>query len=317
MGYNCCIPKCTTGYKSNPKPKDVKLHDFPNVDTNKETRELWIKIVTKLRDDSWKVSKSSRVCSLHFRPEDFGKESVDKRSRTGGHSALDKQLKGKAYPSSFPGLPSYFKTYPAKERSGRTSLVERMKNHEENQVKHLETMWQRQEDERKVDSFADVRDKLKAGKIKVENELKSMGITTIWRENTILFCLMSNDDIPTIHYGLTIHKVLSLAAFVKDQPLSLKSLKQCNTSKLESVTMLVEFLKFIESKHEEILNPVDTVNALEFCAELLENSITNCTEETGIKINFIAEQIRLCTVENPKIRRYSQALLGHSGFRLK
>ena len=86
MGYNRCIPKCTTGYKSNPKPKDVKLH--PNVDTNKETRELWIKIVTKFRDDGWEVSKSSRVCSLHFRPEDFGKESVDKRSRTVGTSSL-------------------------------------------------------------------------------------------------------------------------------------------------------------------------------------------------------------------------------------
>ena len=54
----------------------------------------------------------------------------------------------------------------------------------ENQVRYLEMMWERQEKEREVLNFISVHEKLKAGKNNVENELNSMGITTIKR----LFC---------------------------------------------------------------------------------------------------------------------------------
>ena len=81
MGYNWCLPACNLGYKTNPKPKDVILFKFPNEKTNKETREKWINIVTKLREDNWKVLDNSRICSQHFRPEDYGMQSEDKRKK--------------------------------------------------------------------------------------------------------------------------------------------------------------------------------------------------------------------------------------------
>ena len=52
--------------------------------------------------------------------------------------------------------------------------------------------------ERKDENFDYVSVKLTAGKLNDENELSSMGITTIWREKMILFCFVSSDDIPNI-----------------------------------------------------------------------------------------------------------------------
>ena len=98
-----------------------------------------------------------------------------------------------------------------------------------------------------------------------------------------------------------------MTAFVRNQPVPLKSLKFCNTSKLDTVTTVVEILKFLQSKHEE---GVDIVDTLELYADLIENTVTNFNEQTAVKLNFLVEQIRLCTVKNPKNRRYSQALLG-------
>ena len=72
---------------------------------------------------------------------------------------------------------------------------------------------QQHEEERKIENFDDLRVKVKAGKINVESELGSMGITTISREKMILFCFVSSDDIPHIHYGLTVHEDLSLILF--------------------------------------------------------------------------------------------------------
>ena len=65
---------------------------------------------------------------------------------------------------------------------------------------------------------------------------------------------------------------------------------------------LVEVLKFLELKYKNITKPLATISTLEFCADLLENATANCTEDNGFKLNFLTEQIRLCTVENLKSR---------------
>ena len=83
---------------------------------------------------------------------------------------------------------------------------------------------QQQQVERKVENFYDVHVKLTAGKMKDEDELSSMGITTLSHEKIIFFCIVSSDDIPNIHYGLSVHEGPSLIAFVKNQSASLKSL---------------------------------------------------------------------------------------------
>ena len=112
-------------YKTNPKPKDVILFKFPNKKNNKETREKWINIVSKLREDNWRVSDNSRICSQHFRPKDYGRQSEDKRKRTIGPRKLDRKLKLTAYTSIFPKFPLYMQTCPPNERSDRTSIEQR------------------------------------------------------------------------------------------------------------------------------------------------------------------------------------------------
>ena len=57
-------------------------------------------------------TKYSRLCSLHFKPEDFVKESKDQqiRRRKNRSSALlvKKRLKGNVLPSIFKDVPSYY-----------------------------------------------------------------------------------------------------------------------------------------------------------------------------------------------------------------
>ena len=98
MGYKCSVPGCTVGYTSNPKPKDVHLFALPNEGT--PTRAVWIKIIKGIREN-WTVCNSARVCSNHFRAEDFRKVTADRRGRTTAHSILSRQLKENAYPSIF------------------------------------------------------------------------------------------------------------------------------------------------------------------------------------------------------------------------
>ena len=61
----------------------------------------------------------------------------------------------------------------------------------------------------------------------------------------ISFCFLSfeHEDIPVIQYGVNIHEDLSLKAFVNNKAVSLRSLNNCNTTKLKSVTTIVEVLK--------------------------------------------------------------------------
>ena len=55
MGRKCCIPGCTIGHASNPKPKDVMLFCFPS---NESMKQAWINEIKKIRKD-WELS----VCS--------------------------------------------------------------------------------------------------------------------------------------------------------------------------------------------------------------------------------------------------------------
>ena len=117
MGRKCCIPCCTIGYASNPKPKHITLFRFPR---DESMRQIRIREIKKIRQD-WEVGANSRVCSNHFLPENFGKTSVDKKKRIATSKALDKMLNDNAYPCIFPDLPSYLGSPPLKERNPKTS----------------------------------------------------------------------------------------------------------------------------------------------------------------------------------------------------
>lgn len=156
MGLKCCIPGCLTGSPGNPKPKDISLFSFPN--EGSPARDIWIKIVSKLRIN-WKINNSSRICSKHFRPEDYGKISADKRARSENSSKLQSQLTSDAYPSIFPDLPSYLNLNVPKKRNGNTSADQRTLN-EYKLLEDIKTINNLDDIRLKLDAEGHIRDEL-------------------------------------------------------------------------------------------------------------------------------------------------------------
>ncbi|KAG6443927.1 hypothetical protein O3G_MSEX003047 [Manduca sexta] len=68
MPYYCTVPRCTSMAG---KAKNVSFHQFPR---DEELAKLWNKILKRGKP----YTKYSKVCSLHFKPEDYTMTSVGK-----------------------------------------------------------------------------------------------------------------------------------------------------------------------------------------------------------------------------------------------
>lgn len=72
MPYYCTVPRCTSMAG---KAKNVSFHQFPR---DEELAKLWNEILKRGKP----YTKYSKVCSLHFRPEDYTITSVGKNKGT-------------------------------------------------------------------------------------------------------------------------------------------------------------------------------------------------------------------------------------------
>ncbi|XP_037523600.2 DNA transposase THAP9 [Rhipicephalus sanguineus] len=97
----CCVPFCkSSGRTSN----GISFHEFPVTDV----RLLWLKKISRQSEgpgkEPWIPSDRSKVCSLHFKAEDYKQGLKSKR------------LKPDAVPSIFPSYPTYLQEQPKKGR---------------------------------------------------------------------------------------------------------------------------------------------------------------------------------------------------------
>ena len=117
MVNKCCAINCRSGYTGENKDPDVTFHLFPPHD--KQLLQGWLKRIAR---KDFMPTKYSRLYSLHFKPEDFVKESNDQqiRRRKNRSSALlvKKCLKGNVFPSIFKDVPSYYACGDVPPRSG-------------------------------------------------------------------------------------------------------------------------------------------------------------------------------------------------------
>lgn len=116
----CCVPGCRSGYASSTTPSDITYHKFP-----KETgrRDKWVRCIHR----DFTPNDSHRVCSLHFRENDFKLTSTDSNSRRKRTNPLHRRyLKPAAYPSVFPNQPSYLTSEPTSERSDSATSTARL-----------------------------------------------------------------------------------------------------------------------------------------------------------------------------------------------
>ena len=76
MVTKCCAINCRSGYTSENKDPDVTFHSFPLYD-----KQLLQDRLKRVARKDFTPTKYSRLCSLHFKPEDFVKESNDQQIR--------------------------------------------------------------------------------------------------------------------------------------------------------------------------------------------------------------------------------------------
>ncbi|XP_055334087.1 uncharacterized protein LOC129585444 [Paramacrobiotus metropolitanus] len=79
-GYKCCVPGCGIRAQVEGKSEKITFHVFPGLGTSSRFCEWMNRIRCAI---SWKPDRHSRVCSKHFRPEDFVQETArGKQPRT-------------------------------------------------------------------------------------------------------------------------------------------------------------------------------------------------------------------------------------------
>ncbi|KAH8022412.1 hypothetical protein HPB51_024142 [Rhipicephalus microplus] len=97
----CCVPFCKS---SDRRSTGISFHEFPVT----QIRQEWLKKISRQAEgpgkQPWEPSDRSKVCSLHFKPEDY-RESLKLR-----------KLKPDAIPSIFPSYPGYMQEPSRKER---------------------------------------------------------------------------------------------------------------------------------------------------------------------------------------------------------
>ncbi|XP_069670060.1 THAP domain-containing protein 5-like isoform X3 [Periplaneta americana] len=107
---NCCVPLCKSRQGSS-HSKGIKYYEIPSA---KELREKWLASISRegaCKGSTWVPSDYSRVCSLHFRSEDY-RENCKKQF-----------LKPGVIPSIFPAYPSYLQSRKITSRKKRATSV--------------------------------------------------------------------------------------------------------------------------------------------------------------------------------------------------
>lgn len=168
MAY-CCVPGCTS---KQGKPKNVSFHEIPN---DIELRKKWLAVISRKDWIPNSTSNYSRVCSLHFTPNDY-KQNTKKKC-----------LLKNAVPSQFPHYPSYMQPSIKKMRS-MTSIEKRNKSqdiHKQDHFSHyiknssLEQINNESNDKKnkqtQVDFFqSEINANLKSLQIRYEKNLKKL-----------------------------------------------------------------------------------------------------------------------------------------------
>ena len=76
MVYKCAAINCWSGYDEESKDSIVTFHAFPL--HNQQLLQAWHK---RLARKDFTPTKYSKLCSIHFTPEDFVTESNDQSNR--------------------------------------------------------------------------------------------------------------------------------------------------------------------------------------------------------------------------------------------
>lgn len=143
MPHHCCVPLCTSNSETS---GELSFHSFP---ANKQLRQVWIVKIRRDVHGDFKLTDSTKVCSLHFTEHDY---SGGDRRRPGGRKLTPlsrKVLNKSAIPSVFPW------TGEAKKRKAPATRVESEKPAKKKKSERLEDAASLEQDAEKVEENAE------------------------------------------------------------------------------------------------------------------------------------------------------------------
>ena len=155
MVYKCAASTCRSGYSGEKRDQNVIFHSFPL--NNKQLLKRWLE---RLARKGYTPTKHSKLCSLHFKSEDFVTDSKDQKERRKRKrettSLMRKRLKKDACPSIFKGMPSSFTRNCALIRLEPSSPSSRFENKAPRLLDQNEIFFNAD----KVENFSDLIEKL-------------------------------------------------------------------------------------------------------------------------------------------------------------
>ena len=283
MVFKCCVPGCRSGYDGT--SDGISMHKFPSATG---ARSEWIR---RIHRDSFSPNINSRVCSVHFKEDDFVTARMDSNvSRKRSKSAIVRKrvLKPSAYPSIFPNQPSYF-TSPASCRPSTSALSE-SRIARENETISKKIKMQKEED--KITCLDDLRKGFDICHPKPDNFFIR---STKDGNNVLILSLNENSEPIDIDISVKISEDLTFIAW-KNRVLVPRS----------EITKVMQFSNKIMSFLDlcnllALLNNYDVQsNSSGFIVgvvEEIEKALLNLTfpDDIAKKLTFITEQLVLLT----------------------
>ena len=296
MVNKCAAYGCRSGYKKKDvgeKGGDEKVtfHSFPL--QNKELCDRWLR--ANPRKD-FVPTKHSRLCSLHFTPNDFVEVHTDSNKRRdksrGDEKLVKRYLKDDAVPSIFPSAPQYLSTAAQPPRTTHKATSASRRQHEARALEDMEASF-RQEDDISKASFADIAHRLRG------EETVPSGFTVWVHDQTLLVCLLEiTDEIPSIRASVCVRPDLSVALSLDEKVVPHSQFADIIPGHLSLMSQLTNLLARVkcwcdhpQTRSQEML--------LDMAVDCLKQYMTQTSEaqddsnSNSRKVEFIVEQLRL------------------------
>ena len=299
MVNKCCAIQCRSGYTGETKDLAVTFHSFPL--NNPELLRVWMK---RLARKDFTPTKYSRLCSLHFKPEDFVSHSIDQQARRKqkrGSTLLErKRLKIDAAPSIFKGIPDHYLCKDVPSRSGLSLSSSRR----EKEAAALDDQCEFFLNQDKVVNFEELYSK-------TSNEAQDRRFLVHKTEEHCNFILLSHEQCPlSIQATVTVTSCLEVIVYHKQQLVPSASYNHIMlTNKVTLLSEITNLLAFAKNLNLET-NQAAKENTFQFNLSQMINKQLEVTEnDQHIRLfKFILEQVDLL-YKSKKQRRYSIQLL--------
>lgn len=254
MVNKCAAYGCKSGYKTKEdstsstsqdscvQPK-LTFHAFPLQD--KDLCDKWIR--ANPRKD-FTPTKYSKLCSLHFKLNDFVSESRDsnKQRHKSGNTLSRRYLKKDAVPSVFPNAPEYLSSERRVPRSTSKATASSRLEHEAQEMEQMEQSFLADDDISQL-SISEISDRLRQ-----ETTLPSGFTITLHDQNLFAYIIeVTGDGIPKIAAAVTLKTDRTVVLSIEGKIIPASQLKDLTNGSIINLSQLVNLMARVKSFYRE------------------------------------------------------------------